>query len=30
VKGEADQEMVDRIGMMMTGTPLEKIKAGAR
>ena len=30
VKGEADQEMVDKIGMMMTGTPLEKIKAGAR
>ena len=30
VHGEATQEMVDTIGLMMTGTPLEKIKAGAR
>jgi len=29
VHGEAEQEMVDTIGLMMTGTPLEKIKAGA-
>jgi simple sugar transport system ATP-binding protein len=27
---EASQEMVDTIGLMMTGTPLDKIKAGAR
>ncbi len=27
---EPSQEMVDTIGLMMTGTPLEKIKAGAR
>jgi simple sugar transport system ATP-binding protein len=26
----ASQDMVDTIGMMMTGTPLDKIKAGAR
>jgi simple sugar transport system ATP-binding protein len=30
VKGEATQDMVDKIGWMMTGTPLEKIQAGAR
>jgi general nucleoside transport system ATP-binding protein len=29
-QNEATQEMVDTIGLMMTGTPFEKIQAGAR
>jgi simple sugar transport system ATP-binding protein len=29
-QGAASQEMVDKIGLMMTGTPLDKIEAGVR